>query len=87
MFDFHTDNKKVFEIQLSNILRWTLPFVQQDKVFGPVVQLLAKGFGQGSLLGSFSEAGCFALVWGCFNHCWKKQLNGFNLKLLPVRLG
>lgn len=58
MYDFHTDNKKYFDIQLSNIRRWIVPFVQQVKVIEPGMQLLEIGCGQGSLLRAFSDAGC-----------------------------
>ena len=58
MYDFHTDNKKYFEIQLSNVRQWIVPFVQQVKVIEPGMQLLEIGCGQGSLLRAFSEVGC-----------------------------
>ena len=58
MYDFHTDNKKYFEIQLSNVRQWIVPFVQQVKVIEPGMQLLEIGCGQGSLLRGFCEVGC-----------------------------
>ena len=58
MYDFHTDNKKYFEIQLSNVRQWIVPFVQEVKVIKPGMQLLEIGCGQGSLLRAFCEVGC-----------------------------
>ncbi len=58
MYEFHTDYKKYFDIQLANARRWVLPFVQQVKPHLAGMQLLEIGCGQGSLLRAFSEAGC-----------------------------
>ena len=58
MYEFHTDYKKYFDIQLANARQWVLPFVQQEKSQLAGLQLLEIGCGQGSLLRAFSEAGC-----------------------------
>jgi len=58
MYEFHTDYKKYFEIQLANARQWVLPFVEQSKKIVPGMQLLGIGCGQGCLLRAFSEAGC-----------------------------
>ena len=58
MYEFHTDYKKYFDIQLSNAQQWILPFVQEVKPIEPGMQLLEIGCGQGSLLRAFAEAGC-----------------------------
>ncbi len=58
MYEFHSDYKKYFDIQLNNARQWVLPFVEQVKKIEPGMQLLEIGCGQGSLLRAFSEAGC-----------------------------
>ena len=58
MYDFHTDDKKYFDIQLSNVRKLIIPFVQNVKAIEPGMQLLEIGCGQGSLLRAFSEQGC-----------------------------
>ncbi|RYF91033.1 MAG: class I SAM-dependent methyltransferase [Chitinophagaceae bacterium] len=58
MYEFHTDYKKYFDIQLSNARQWVLPFVEQAKKIEPGMQLLEIGCGQGSLLRAFAEKGC-----------------------------
>ena len=58
MYEFHTDYKKYFDIQLSNAQQWILPFVQEVKPIEPGMQLLEIGCGQGSLLRAFAEVGC-----------------------------
>jgi SAM-dependent methyltransferase len=58
MYEFHTDYKKYFDIQLSNARQWILPFVQEVKPIEAGMQLLEIGCGQGSVLRAFAEAGC-----------------------------
>jgi SAM-dependent methyltransferase len=58
MYEFHTDYKKYFDIQLSNARQWILPFVQEVKPIEAGIQLLEIGCGQGSVLRAFAEAGC-----------------------------
>lgn len=61
MYEFHTDYKKYFEIQLSNAKQWVLPFIKEAKEFGNGTKVLEIGCGQGSLLKAFSAEGCFCV--------------------------
>src|SRR6478736_3274190 len=58
MYEFHTDYKKYFDIQLANAREWVLPFIKEVRPLGEGTQLLEIGCGQGSLLKAFSEEGC-----------------------------
>ncbi|MFZ4770290.1 MAG: hypothetical protein ACOYLO_08930 [Ferruginibacter sp.] len=40
MYEFHSDYKKYFDIQLNNARQWVLPFVDQVKKIEPGMQLL-----------------------------------------------
>jgi len=64
MYEFHTDYKKYFEIQLSNAKQWVLPFIKEAKEFGNGTKVLEIGCGQGSLLKAFSAEGCFCVGVG-----------------------
>ena len=58
MYEFHTDYKKYFDIQLRNAQQWVLPFISSVKPISHGMELLEIGCGQGSLLRAFSQAGC-----------------------------
>lgn len=58
MYEFHTDYKQYFDIQLANAREWVLPFIKEVRPLGEGTQVLEIGCGQGSLLKAFSEEGC-----------------------------
>src|SRR4051812_31365093 len=58
MYEFHTDYKKYFDIQLANAREWVLPFIKEVREIGEGTQVLEIGCGQGSLLKAFTEENC-----------------------------
>lgn len=58
MFDFHSDRKKYFEIQVSNAAKYVIPFIEERFPLKEGMRVLEIGCGEGGVLKAFIERGC-----------------------------
>ncbi len=58
MFEFHTDRKRYFEIQLMNAEKYVLPFIKEKFSIKEGMRVLEIGCGEGGVLKAFVNHGC-----------------------------
>ncbi len=58
MFEFHTDKKRYFDIQVDNTRKYVIPFIEQYKSIKPGDRVLEIGCGEAGVLKAFLEKGC-----------------------------
>lgn len=58
MFEFHSDRKRYFEIQISNAVQHVLPFIEEVFPIKPGMRVLEIGCGEGGVLKAFTDRGC-----------------------------
>ncbi|HET9430486.1 MAG TPA: class I SAM-dependent methyltransferase, partial [Chitinophagaceae bacterium] len=58
MFEFHTDRKRYFEIQVQNAAKYVIPFIEEKFPVQPGMRVLEIGCGEGGVLKAFIDKGC-----------------------------
>ena len=61
MFEFHTDKKRYFEIQLENAEEFVIPFIENKFAVEPGTRVLEIGCGEGGVLAAFIKKGCIGV--------------------------
>jgi len=61
MFEFHTDRKKYFEIQVQNAEKYVIPFIEEKFPVKPGMRILEIGCGEGGVLKAFINKGCIGV--------------------------
>lgn len=61
MFEFHTDKKRYFEIQLENAEEYVIPFIENNFPLVPGTRVLEIGCGEGGVLAAFIKRGCIGV--------------------------
>jgi len=61
MFEFHTDKKRYFEIQLENAEEYVIPFIEKKFTVEPGTRVLEIGCGEGGVLAAFVKRGCIGV--------------------------
>jgi 2-polyprenyl-3-methyl-5-hydroxy-6-metoxy-1,4-benzoquinol methylase len=61
MFEFHTDKKRYFEIQLENAEEYVIPFIEKNISLIPGSRILEIGCGEGGVLAAFIKKGCIGV--------------------------
>lgn len=58
MFEFHTDRKRYFDIQVLNAEKYVIPFIEEKFPVKPGMRILEIGCGEGGVLKAFINKGC-----------------------------
>lgn len=58
MFDFHTDRKRYFDIQIWNAEKYVIPFIDEKFPIREGMRVLEIGAGEGGVLKAFVNKGC-----------------------------
>lgn len=58
MFEFHTDRKRYFDIQVMNAEKYVIPFIEEKFPVQPGMRVLEIGCGEGGVLKAFINKGC-----------------------------
>ena len=58
MFEFHTDRKRYFDIQVLNAEKYVIPFIGERFSVQPGMRVLESGCGEGGVLKAFANRGC-----------------------------
>lgn len=58
MFEFHTDRKRYFEMQVLNAEKYVIPFIEQSFPIKKEMRVLEIGAGEGGVLKAFINKGC-----------------------------
>ncbi|MGG9971899.1 class I SAM-dependent methyltransferase [Ferruginibacter sp. SUN002] len=58
MFEFHTDKKRYFDMQVDNTRKYVIPFIEQYKKVAPGTRVLEIGCGEAGVLKAFTDIGC-----------------------------
>jgi len=58
MFEFHTDRKRYFDIQVLNAEKYVIPFIEERFTIQPGMRVLEIGCGEGGVLKAFANKGC-----------------------------
>ncbi|MBN8859553.1 MAG: class I SAM-dependent methyltransferase [Sphingobacteriales bacterium] len=58
MFEFHTDRRRYFEMQVSNAEKYVIPFIEETFPVLPGMRVLEIGCGEGGVLKAFINKGC-----------------------------
>jgi 2-polyprenyl-3-methyl-5-hydroxy-6-metoxy-1,4-benzoquinol methylase len=61
MFEFHTDKKRYFEIQVENAEEYVIPFIEEKFSLQPGTRVLEIGCGEGGVLATFIKKGCIGV--------------------------
>jgi 2-polyprenyl-3-methyl-5-hydroxy-6-metoxy-1,4-benzoquinol methylase len=61
MFEFHTDKKRYFEIQLENAEEYVIPFIEKKFSLKRGARVLEIGCGEGGVLAAFIKKGCIGV--------------------------
>lgn len=61
MFEFHTDPKKYFEIQLENAEEYVIPFIEEKFILKKESRVLEIGCGEGGVLKAFLKKDCIGV--------------------------
>jgi cyclopropane fatty-acyl-phospholipid synthase-like methyltransferase len=61
MFEFHTDKKRYFEIQLENAEEYVIPFIETKFNVTTGTRVLEIGCGEGGVLSAFIKRGCIGV--------------------------
>src|SRR5688500_14702840 len=61
MFEFHTDRKRYFEIQVLNAEKYVIPFIEEKFPIKPGMRVLEIGCGEGGVLKAFINKGCIGV--------------------------
>jgi len=78
MFDFHTDKKRYFEIQIENAEEYVIPFIEEKFTIKPGARVLEIGCGEGGVLSAFIKRDCIGV--GVELHESRLELAGELLK-------
>ncbi|MBS1495853.1 MAG: class I SAM-dependent methyltransferase [Bacteroidetes bacterium] len=57
MFEFHQDKRKYFEINIANVEKYILPFIEEKIAINPGMRVLEIGCGEGGVLKAFLDRG------------------------------
>jgi SAM-dependent methyltransferase len=58
LFEFHTDRKRYFEIQVMNAEKYVIPFIEEKFPIKPGMRVLEIGCGEAGVLKAFVNKGC-----------------------------
>ena len=58
MFEFHSDRKRYFDIQVLNAEKYLIPFIEEKFCVRPGMRVLEIGCGEGGVLKAFINKGC-----------------------------
>ncbi|MFP5042639.1 class I SAM-dependent methyltransferase [Parasediminibacterium sp. JCM 36343] len=58
MFEFHTDRKRYFDMQVENCKKYVLPFIEEKFPIKAGMRILEIGCGEAGVLKPFMERGC-----------------------------
>jgi 2-polyprenyl-3-methyl-5-hydroxy-6-metoxy-1,4-benzoquinol methylase len=61
MFEFHTDRKRYFEMQIENTQQYVIPFIEERFAILPGMHVLEIGCGEGGVLKAFIDKGCIGV--------------------------
>ncbi len=61
MFEFHTDKKRYFEIQMENAEEYVIPFIENKFTLKPGTRVLEIGCGEGGVLSAFIKQDCIGV--------------------------
>lgn len=61
MFEFHTDKKRYFEMQLENAEEYVIPFIENKFTLNQGSRVLEIGCGEGGVLAAFIKHGCIGV--------------------------
>lgn len=61
MYDFHTDKKRYFQIQLENAEEYVIPFIEKTFVIKKGARVLEIGCGEGGVLSAFIKKDCIGV--------------------------
>ncbi|MDP4285879.1 MAG: methyltransferase domain-containing protein [Bacteroidota bacterium] len=61
MFEFHTDRKKYFDIQIWNAEKYVIPFIENKILIRDGMRVLEIGAGEGGVLKSFVNRNCIGV--------------------------
>ncbi|MFT3704487.1 MAG: class I SAM-dependent methyltransferase [Agriterribacter sp.] len=58
MFEFHTDRRRYFEMQVDNAVKYVIPFIEEKFKINAGMRVLEIGCGEGGVLKAFINKGC-----------------------------
>ena len=61
MLEFHRDKRKYFEINIANVEKYVMPFIEEAKPLKPGMRVLEIGCGEGGVLKPFLDKGLIAV--------------------------
>jgi SAM-dependent methyltransferase len=61
MFEFHTDRKRYFDIQVLNAEKYVIPFIEEKFTIEKGMRVLEIGCGEGGVLKAFADRGCIGV--------------------------
>lgn len=61
MFEFHSDRKRYFDIQVQNAAEYVIPFIEAYYPVKPGMRVLEIGCGEGGVLKAFVNRGCLGV--------------------------
>ena len=61
MFEFHTDSKRYFEMQLENAEQYVIPFIEKKIILQQGSRILEIGCGEGGVLAAFIKRDCIGV--------------------------
>lgn len=61
MFEFHSDKKRYFDIQVANTNKYVIPFIEQYKKIDAGTRVLEIGCGEAGVLKAFADRGCIGV--------------------------
>lgn len=61
MFEFHTDKKRYFDMQVENTRKYVIPFIEQYQKVEAGTRVLEIGCGEAGVLKAFTDLGCIGV--------------------------
>lgn len=61
MFEFHTDRRRYFKMQVENAEKYVIPFIEEKFQVKPGMRVLEIGCGEGGVLKAFINRGCLGV--------------------------